>query len=138
MLKIFSKKNIITKADGFTLIEILAAIAIIAIGILATLSVTIVNIKGNAQSRNMSIATNLAQDHMETILNTTYGSITLTNPIMGTYTEFTDYRESHSLMVTIEDDTPDANIKTVTVKSFWSPATATSNHYIELKSIIAQ
>jgi len=54
--------------EGFTLIEVLVAIVLIAIGILGFSINTIGVIRGNYISRNVTIATNLAQDKMEELL----------------------------------------------------------------------
>jgi type IV pilus assembly protein PilV len=55
--------------DGFTLIEILIAIAIFAIGILAIASVQIWNVKNNTTGNITTMATMLARQKMEEIKN---------------------------------------------------------------------
>ncbi len=127
-----------SKREAFTLTEILIAIAVISIGIFAMIGLVIVVIKGNKQGRDMAIATNLAQQKMETILNTTYNSISTSNSDIGTDTIFTDYRDGHRLKVVIDSDTPADKMKTITVFAYWNPATSTSSHNIELKSIKSQ
>ncbi len=57
--------------EGFTLIEVLVAIVLIAIGILGFSINTIGVIRGNYISRNVTIATNLAQDKMEELIGQT-------------------------------------------------------------------
>ena len=63
-----SRQSWIKGKLGFTLIEIIVAIALIAIGILGLSLNTIGIIKGNYISGNYSIATSLAQDKMEELL----------------------------------------------------------------------
>lgn len=146
---------------GFTLIEVLIAMAVIAIGIFAMMSVIIVVIKSNTQSKDITVATNLVQLKMEEILNMTYGSITTSNDDIGTYTGFLDcdkytfidddelkdclngtYTTSldnthiYGLEVNITD--MGINAKTIIIDAFWNPATTTSSHKIELQSIVAQ
>ena len=59
------------RTGGFTLIEIIVSIALIAIGILGISLNTIGIIQGNFISGNYSIATSLAQDKMEELLGQT-------------------------------------------------------------------
>lgn len=128
----------ILNKKGFTLAEVLIAIGVISLGIFAMIALIMVIIKGNAQSRNITIGTNLAQEKMEIILNTSYGSITTANAVIGTYTTFTDERSSHSLMVAIYHDIPASKMKTASVTAYWSPGTVTSSHKVEFVSIIGQ
>jgi len=60
---------LIKRTGGFTLIEIIMSIALIAIGILGFSLNSIGIIQGNFISGNYTVATNLAQDKMEDLLN---------------------------------------------------------------------
>ncbi len=122
---------------GFTLIEVLVAVAVIAIGFFAMMSVVFVVTKSNTNSKDITAATNLAQQKMETILSLNYGSITTSNAAIGTFTTFTDDRDTHSLQVTVTTGTvaPFLNTKTISVDAYWSPATSTSSHSINLLAI---
>jgi len=60
---------------GFTLIQVMIAIVILTIGLLALVSVTIMVIKGNSLNRGMTTATTLAKDQLETFKNTHYNSV---------------------------------------------------------------
>lgn len=57
----------IERNHGFTLIEILIAMFILTVAILALVSVTIMVIKGNSLNKMMNTATTLAKDQLETI-----------------------------------------------------------------------
>ena len=59
---------LIKRTEGFTLIEILVAIGLIAVGILSFSLNTIGVMRGNYISGNYTIATSLAQDKMEELL----------------------------------------------------------------------
>ena len=81
---------VLRREEGFTLSEVLVAIALIAIGILGFSLNTMGVIQGNQISGNVTIATELAQDKMEEIKATgtlTNGSdnITATGASGGTF-----------------------------------------------------
>lgn len=71
--------------NGFTLLEVLIAMFILTVAILALVSVTVTVIKGNASNKMVTTATTLAKDQLETLKNTSlnsdagFGSITSTN-----------------------------------------------------------
>jgi type IV pilus assembly protein PilV len=58
--------------NGFTLIEVLIAIAVFAIGILAVGKMQITAIKGNYFANDLTKATTLAQDRMEELISLSY------------------------------------------------------------------
>ncbi len=60
---------------GFTLIEVLISITVFAIGILAVITMQTTGVSGNARAQNISEATNLAADQVESLLNTAYTAI---------------------------------------------------------------
>jgi prepilin-type N-terminal cleavage/methylation domain-containing protein len=60
---------------GFTFIEMLQALSLSAIGLLALSSLTIGTIHANAKARRMTIAATLAQAKMEEIRNLPYAAI---------------------------------------------------------------
>ena len=61
-----------TNTQGFTLIEVMIAMAIFAIGILAVTGMQIRSINQNASARMQTEATALAADWMEQLLSFTY------------------------------------------------------------------
>jgi len=65
-------KTTISNEKGFTLIEVLIAITVFAIGILAVSAMQISSIKGNSSSLDLTEAVNVAQDQLETMLALDY------------------------------------------------------------------
>jgi len=63
--KLISKKN---NQAGFTLIEVMIAAVILAIGILAVAAMQVSAVNGNNTARSFSEATTLAQDSIERII----------------------------------------------------------------------
>jgi prepilin-type N-terminal cleavage/methylation domain-containing protein len=70
MKKIKLFHDSIERNHGFTLIEIMIAMLILTIALLALVSVTVMVIKGNSLNKMMTTATTLAKDQMETLKNT--------------------------------------------------------------------
>ncbi len=93
MKKIIPIRSNIERNHGFTLIEILIAIVILTIGLLALVSVTVMVIKGNSLNRGITTATTLAKDQLETLKNTNYNSVASSSGWL-TVTGFSGYERS--------------------------------------------
>ena len=71
------------KQKGFTLIEVLIALTILAIGLLGVALMQVTSISGNTFSREMSVATELGQDMLEQLRTLQYTSSTTDNALLG-------------------------------------------------------
>ena len=72
--------------DGFTIIEVVIAMAIFAIGILAVASLQVATINGNSSARKTTDAVTLAENRLETMMNVPYAGITGGQATEGAYT----------------------------------------------------
>ena len=118
---------------GFLMIEVILAIALIAIGLFAVMSLATAVIKGNTQSKRVTTAITLAQDKMEYFKGIGYDNISGTNTV---YTEGT--YAVYYLEALVQNNIPGTNTKTVTVDVYWNPGTTTSNHKTTLQTIFAK
>ncbi len=137
MLNIREKLNMckLHNNKGFTLIEIMISIAIIAIGIFAVMSLIITVMKGNTLSKRVTTATTIAQGKMEDFKSMDYDSV-VDDP--GTDTA-TAYDTVYYWEVNVEDDTPATDTKTITIDVYWSSGgTNTTHNNVKLKTIIAK
>ena len=114
---------------GFTLMEVLVAMVILTVGLLGTAALIIGIINSNKLSNRISTATILAQDKMEDIKSVVYS-----NAVSETRAFLPSPDDKYEREVTVVDDSPAANMKTVTVTVYWD----SDAHSVELKTILAQ
>jgi len=62
-------RSMVSKKDGFSLIEVLIALTFLAIGLLAMASLQVTSVRGNFFSNNLMQATYVAQDRLEYLKN---------------------------------------------------------------------
>jgi type IV pilus modification protein PilV len=111
----FLKKRIYSgdkKQDGFTLIEILIAIAILSFGILAIASMQSSSLRSTQHSYNVTEGTTLAQDRIEELMTLPYNAVVNGTAVNGNYT----------IGWTVATGVPVTNTKTVTVTVSWTAA----------------
>ena len=102
-------------ARGFTLIEILIALTLLAIGLLGMAGLTVGIMRGNSLSKEVTTATALAQDKMEDIKRLGYNGATAQSEGYNSIAGYTHYRRD----TVIDVDTPNIGMKTVTVTVYW-------------------
>ena len=114
-------------SNGFTLIEVLVAMVILSIGLLGTAALITGIIKSNQVSNRITTATVLAQDKMEEIKSVGYSNA------VTEIKAFLPPDDKYEREVTVVDDSPAANMKTVTVTVYWG-----SSKSVRLQTILAQ
>jgi type IV pilus modification protein PilV len=101
--------------DGFTLIEILIALSIFAVGILAVASMQVMAIKTNHKASNVTETVTWAQDTMEELISLPWSDARLAD---GTRTETAP--DGSTVTITVQDDMVGAatvNIKRIRVQT---------------------
>jgi type IV pilus modification protein PilV len=124
------KKNINKKQSGFTLIEVMIALVILAVGLLALMTMQIVSIKANAFSSEMTYASMLAQARFEQLRNTAYDSIAPTTGFeddVPVSADETTKGTSYTVQRKVEDNTPATDMKRITLKIDWQGMPAGSS-----------
>jgi prepilin-type N-terminal cleavage/methylation domain-containing protein len=84
-MKAFGKQRFITGKGGFTILEVMVAISILAIGLMAIFTAQSRSIRGNTDANRQTEAMTFAQDKMEELLAVPYedldeGSFSATAP----------------------------------------------------------
>lgn len=120
VIKVYRIRN----NKGFTLIEIMVAIFILVVALLGVAAVTVSVINGNAFSKDITSATTLAQDKIEELKDTAYGSIVSGSDTSSIYTR------------TWTVTSPITDSKTIVVVVSWSRGGNTRN--VTLRSIVTR
>lgn len=104
----------VTKSEeGFTIVEVIMAISILAIGLLAVANMQIMAMQGNASASWQAEQTTHAQDKMEELMALTYTHADL-DPAGNTHTE-ANPPENFTITWDVAVDTPVPDTKLITV-----------------------
>jgi prepilin-type N-terminal cleavage/methylation domain-containing protein len=115
--------------QGFTFIEVLQALSLSTIGLLALSSLTMGTIHANAKARRITTAATLAEAKMEELRNRNYAEV-----VEGT-DAVTDTGVQYSRAWTVCTDCPIHGTKDVTLTVQWSEQATES---VTLETIVAE
>jgi type IV pilus assembly protein PilV len=118
----------IKKPKGFTLIEVLAGLIILAIGLLGIAAMQVTATKGGYFSNNVTQATIFAQDKLEYLKNLSYRDSELTN---GEHNEGTISSTIFSRKYHVMEDAGNS-MKNITVTVSWADR---ADHNISFSTI---
>lgn len=118
----------VRKPKGFTVIEVVAALIILAIGFLAIATIEITSTKAGYFSSNVTRATIFAQDKLEYLKNLHYSDSNLSS---GQHNEGILSNSIFSRQYYVVEDTGNS-MKTITVTVNW---TDRGNHSISFSTI---
>ncbi len=123
-------KKPVSKRNGFSLIEVLIVLVLLAVGLLALVGTQIVSIRGNSFSRQMTEATVLTQNKMEEITKLPSADSSLS---AGHHDEGVLNGSGFSRSYDVEDIT--ATLKAITVTVEWREET---DHRVSLSTMKAK
>jgi type IV pilus assembly protein PilV len=103
---------------GFTLIEVMIALVILAVGLLALMTMQIVSIKANAFSSEITYSTMLAQRQLETLRNLSFSDADLSAGDHVSPQSFIEKGDSYTVSWNVVNTA--ADIKTVTLQVTWN------------------
>jgi type IV pilus assembly protein PilV len=106
------------QSKGFTLIEVMIALVILAAGLLALATMQIVSVRSNAFSSEMTYASMLGQRYLEDVRNMNYDAVTAFGPITRSV-DPTTKGVAYRVQQTVQNDTPATDMKTVTLEIDW-------------------
>ncbi len=113
--------------NGFTLIEVMASMIILSIGVLGLAPLIISAIQGNSFGEGMTDAALLAQDKIEQLRNSNYDLMASGQDTVGTVQR----------QWTIQKDTPSIGISQITLRASWTDVGG-NNHLVTLITLRAK
>jgi type IV pilus assembly protein PilV len=129
-------RRLISIEDGFTLIEIMITLVILSIGLVALAGLQVSAIKGNAFSKRMTTAVSIANEKLEQVKDTPYAEILSDSPTQILIDYPNEPRMIFTRQVTVTNNVPLANTKTVNVTVTWSDGS--NSHSVPITTIISQ
>jgi len=121
--------------EGFTLLEVMIALSILAVGLLGVIGMFSTSSGGNAQGRNMTQASVLAQSELDRLTNI----VAYRNLVLGTSATETGLQPDSSSGVkfsrnyTITAPVAALDMKMITVRVTW--VTKGETHKVEMTSV---
>lgn len=116
---------------GFSFIDVMLALVVLTIGVLALADLQVISSRSNTSSKSTTAAISLAEKKMEEIKGTVYTSVAAEPPTQVTASGLTFTRE-----VQVTTNSPVVNATTVKVIVTWSDASGT--HTVPMAAIISQ
>jgi type IV pilus assembly protein PilV len=126
-----TSKSQVSIEDGFTLIEIMITLVILSVGLTALAGLQVSAIKGNTFSKRMTAAVSIANQKLEQIKDTDYANI-----LSESSAQITQSNMRFTRQVTVTNNSPLANTKTVNVTVTWSDGS--NSHSVPITTIISQ
>ncbi len=126
------------KQEGFTILEVLVAISILTVGLLAVASMQVAGMNTNAHARNVTEGINWAQDKLEELIALPYddpnnmglidtdndGNLGLGNATAAT-ADYSETRGIFTIYWNIADNSPVANSKSIRIIVTWPDRSVT-------------
>lgn len=104
------KKNLFSFCNGFTIIEVMIAMIVLSVGVLAIAGMQISAIKGNSQASKITMATALLEEKLAGYKIMPYQNIVDEKGVKNVF----------SWASTVDSNTPANGLKTITVKASWT------------------
>jgi len=116
---------------GFSLVEVLVAMTILAIGLLALAGLQVTAIRGNLHGGTISQATALAEEQVELIRDMDYADVLAIDP-----SPESPINNIYIRSTSVDDlPTPISDLKRVTVTVSWTLGNQT--HQVQLRTIVS-
>ena len=122
----------LTRSKGFSLIEVMVALVILAVALLALAGLMITTTKNTSFGGHMTEAATFAQDKLEQLRASPWAGI-----IAGADTQVGATGISYARSWTVADN-PNGDQRWVTITMNWTDPTKKTNHSINVRSVVSQ
>jgi type IV pilus assembly protein PilV len=129
-------KRLISRKEGFTLLEIMITLVILSISLMALAGLQVSAIKGNDFSKRMTTGLAIAQTKLEQIKRTPYANINSEPLTQVTVSSGSNRNLNFHAQVTVNNNIPLQNTKTVNVTVTWKHNS--KSYSIPISTIISQ
>jgi len=134
-------RGLLADDSGFSFIDLMLALVVLTIGVLALADLQIISAKANTSSKGLTTASSLAETQLEAIKNTTYANICVgASPCLmptSTTTVTGGDGKTYTQTVAVTPNSPLTNTTTVTVTVTWQDS-QNKTHTIPMATVIAQ
>ena len=127
------KPGFLSDNSGASFIDLMLALVVLTIGVLAMMDLQVIALRSNASSQNSATALALAETKMEEVKNKLFTSIA--SEAAATWTD-TAAKVTYTTTVTVTNNTPIAGAKTVDITVTWSDKSGA--HSLPLATVISQ
>jgi type IV pilus assembly protein PilV len=111
------RRLLVKRSEGFTLLEVMIALVILAVGLLGLAALQLVAVKSNAFSSEMTYATMVAQQQAEVLKNLPYDDGYLTS---GSHTAMGSSKGvQYTITWNVTDNVPTTDMKSVNLIVQW-------------------
>jgi type IV pilus assembly protein PilV len=117
------------KQGGFTLVEVLIGLVLLAVGILAVAALQVTSVRGNFNSSNLMQATYIAQDTMESLRNRDFTLVPATSDVSNTTDHGVTFTRIYNVSAVI------GGLRTITCTVTWNDGV---NHSITFSTMRSQ
>ena len=127
---------LLRREDGFTLMEVLVATTIAAVGFLGLTATHVTSVRATAMARNISIATNVATEQLETLRRKPYDEVVTSSPTTVTrgYMTFT----STATVAAVGTSSKKVTLGVGWTDQFGTHAPGTSSPGVQLITVIGE
>jgi len=123
-------KHVLSTHQGFTLVEVLIAMFILAVALLSLVTMQVAGIKGNSKASQISTAAEWGSSQIEAILGRAYDDVLLTDAMIGANAGVAGLNNAtvatadhfitspdgiYTIYWNVADDQPIPNLKTIRV-----------------------
>jgi type IV pilus assembly protein PilV len=113
------QRLLVKKSEGFTLIEVMIALVILAVGLLGLAALQLTAIKSNAFSSEMTYATMKAQQYAEVFKSLPFADSNLTAGSHTDPTPPTSKGVQYTIKWTVTDNVPATDMKSISITVQW-------------------